>query len=230
MTMRLLMLGVSVAILAVGCNPEIGQYVPRKREYTSPVKFPQEMETPTAGSLWTPGQVGNFLFENNKAQRVGDLVTIRIEETTDASLESSTSTGRDSSMSNTFTDVLAMLKYLQPELSGAELLGGLSKSKFEGSGMTASKENVTAKVTVIVKAVLPNGTMFVEGWKALQLNKEQKQLYISGVLRTEDIDDDNSVSSTRLAEAEIGIGGVGVISEVQSPGVLTRIMNKYNPF
>lgn len=217
-------------ILCGGCNPQLGEYKPRKRDYKPPVKFAQETEKPSAGSLWTPTRTGNYLFMDQRAMRLGDLVTVNVEEAADASREASTNSTRDSSMNNAITDFLALAKLLKPELMGAELLGGKAGSVFQGAGKTMRTERLTATVPATVTRVLPNGNLYIEGWRLILVNREEHRFYISGVIRPVDIADDNTVASSRIAEAEIEFNGRGVISDVQGPGVLTRIMNQYNPF
>ena len=220
-----------VALLAVaGCTPEMGEYVPRHRDYQPSVTFPEESERPLDGGLWTPTRGGNFLFADQRAMRTGDIVTVLVQETADARRGASTNLDRQSQMSNAITDFLAVFKLLKPGMSGAELLGGKSTSEFKGQGETTRTENLSAKVQATVKRVLPNGYLFIEGHRVILVNREEHHFYISGVIRREDIADDNSVASSRIAEAEIEFTGRGVISDKQGPGVLQRAMDQYGPF
>jgi flagellar L-ring protein precursor FlgH len=112
----------------------------------------------------------------------------------------------------------------------ADLLGGKSKSDFQGFGEITRFEKLNAKVPATVKSVMPNGNLFIEGYRVILVNNEEHRFYISGVVRPVDISDDNSVTSSRMAEAEIEFGGRGDITDKQRPGVITRTVDKYNPF
>lgn len=224
-------LSVLLGLVAMpGCNPELGQYTPRVREYRSPVEFPQESQSPRTGSLWTHGQMGNFLFRDQRARQVGDLVTIQVDEQADATRGASTTLSRDSAMTNAITGFLGLVKYLQPGLAGADLLGGQATTDFSGAGNTSRTERLSATVPAMVKKVMPNGNLYVEGYRVILVNREENRFYISGIIRPADITDDNTVSSSRVAEAEIEFNGRGVISDKQGPGVLSRLIDQYNPF
>ena len=84
-------------------------------------------------------------------------------------------------------------------------------------------------MSAIVRQVLPNGNLFIEGHRQILINQESQHFYISGVIRPWDIRDDNTVDSSRMADAQIEFNGQGVISEI-SPGILTRGLNRYNLF
>jgi flagellar L-ring protein precursor FlgH len=220
---------VAIAPIAA-CNPMLGEVGPRERKYESRVRYAEETERPMAGSLWTANAGGNYAFRDHRAQRQGDLVMILVSENADARRGAATETSRNSEMSNAITDIGAVLKYLQPGLSGAELAGGKSESDFSGSGTTSRTEKLTARVTATVKMVLPNGNLFVEGEREVLVNRESNVLYVSGVIRPIDIGDDNTIESARLADAQIEFNGRGVISDKQGPGALQRVMDQYGPF
>jgi flagellar L-ring protein precursor FlgH len=219
-----------IAFTVTGCAPQLGEVAPRARKYDPVVKFPQTAETATSGSAWTPTRQGNFLFADQRAMRVGDLVTVLVQESADARRGASTMLDRDSSTSNAITGFLGLIKYLKPDLASADLLGGKSKSDFQGLGETTRSEKLNAKVPATVKSVMPNGNLFIEGYRVILVNNEEHRFYISGVVRPVDISDDNSVTSSRMAEAEIEFGGRGDITDKQRPGVITRTVDKYNPF
>jgi len=214
----------------VSCTPQLGEYVPRHRDYKTKVEFAETSERPAPGALWTPNRVGNFFFADQRAMRVGDIVTVEVKETADARRGASTSLGRQAEMTNAISEFLGALKYLQPGLKGADMLGAKNKNDFKGTGETTRTERFKATVPATVLKVLPNGNLFVEGYRVILVNREEHRFYISGVVRPVDISDHNTIPSTRLAEAEIGFTGRGVISDKQGPGVLSRGIDQYNPF
>jgi flagellar L-ring protein precursor FlgH len=221
---------VIAAMTLTACAPTLGEYKHRKRTYKAPVAFPQVSEKPVQGSLWTPTIQGNYLFADQRAMRIGDIVTVVVEESANARRGASTTLDRDSAMSNTITDFLGLLKKFQPSLVGAEMLGTKTSTDFKGMGETSRSEKLNATIPATVKKVMPNGNLYIEGHRTILVNAEEHHFYISGVVRPVDISDNNSVSSSRLAEAEIEFGGRGDITDKQRPGIISRTLDKYNPF
>ena len=233
MRTRLSVVIVALATLGLSlsaCAPKLGEFQHRQRSYKAPVQFPQVSQKPVEGSLWTATLQGNYLFADQRAMRVGDIVTVVVKESANARRGASTTLDRDSSMTNTISDFLGLLKQLQPGLVGMEALGTKSNSDFKGMGETTRSEKLSATVPATVKKVMPNGNLYIEGHRTIMVNHEEHHFYISGVVRPVDISDDNSVSSSRLAEAEIEFGGRGDITDKQRPGIISRTVDKYNPF
>ena len=109
-------------------------------------------------------------------------------------------------------------------------VGGSSKTNFKGEGKTARSEYLTATVPAMVRKVLPNGNLFVEGHRVILVNSEEQHFYISGVVRPIDIDQENSVKSSMVADAEIEFVGRGVLTDNQRQGWLSRYLGWIWPF
>ncbi|CAN2040087.1 Flagellar L-ring protein [Candidatus Magnetomoraceae bacterium gMMP-15] len=193
------------------------------------------------GSLWN--ETSNNLFVDLRARKVGDLITIRISETPEAELNAKTTTARDSGISASL-DFLGYMKALERKnttkdpLTGAAMLG-FDRSKmfsssfqpsFTGEGTNNRNGSMTAYITGTVLKVLPNGNLLISGKRAIKVNNETQYITISGIIRPEDIDPNNEVQSTYIAEARIEYSGKGVISNQQKPGWLMRIMDHVWPF
>ena len=217
-------------LVSTGCAPELGEYVPRKREYKSPVEFKQATEKPSNGGLWTPSQQGNFMFMDRRARAVGDIVTVVIEEMANASRGASATLDRESAMSNAIGDILGLFKLLQPELVGMDLLNTKTNSDFKGGGTTTRTERLQATVPATVMNVLPNGNLYVSGYRVVLVNNEEHQFHINGVVRPSDITDGNIIKSNRIAEAEVKFTGRGDITRKLNPGYLNRVIDEFNPF
>ncbi len=101
---------------------------------------------------------------------------------------------------------------------------------FSGSGETSRTESLDATVQAMVRQVLPNGNLFIEGYRVVTVNDEEQYLYVSGVARPHDIDESNEISSSHLADANIEFTGSGSISDQQSPGWLSQILGFVWPF
>ena len=167
---------------------------------------------------------------DNRARGLGDVVTVVISESATARRQATTETNRDSSLSNKINDIAALLKYLQPALSGAELLGGSSSSDFKGGGTTARTEELQARVTGLVKHVYSNGNVFLEAQKFIKVNDEIHNLYVSGIARLADINGQNEVESSRLASAQIVFDGKGVLTDTNKQGIMSKALKYLNPF
>ncbi len=115
-------------------------------------------------------------------------------------------------------------------INQAALIKAAMKTAFKGDGKTARNDKLEATIPCQVKKVLPNGDLFIEGGKTLQVNAEESHLYLSGVVRPYDIAMDNTVSSNRVLDARVDFSGRGVISDKQSPGLLHRGLDAAWPF
>ncbi|MEY4582548.1 MAG: hypothetical protein RL701_7251, partial [Pseudomonadota bacterium] len=168
-----------------------------------------------------------------RASRVGDLVMVRIDESPEAKGDADTKMDRDSSMGFGAPQVFGFAQAIQkanPDVNMADLFNVMSKTHFSGTGETSRSSRVEAAMAVRVKKGLPNGDLFVEGTKVLMVNDEELHIYVSGVIRPEDIAQDNSVRSSVVADAEIEFVGRGVLTDNQTQGWLTRLLTVLNPF
>lgn len=215
-----------------GCGgvAHVGKYQPKHRDYEYPAASQTTQETPSPGSLWREGHPSAQLYTDARALRENDLVVVRIEEIADAKRSSDTDLTHDSSTSATAAFLKASgaagLAGTGPRV---ELKGGL-QSSFRGTGSTGRTERLTATVPALVRKVLPNGNLFIEGHRVVLVNKEEQHFYISGVVRPIDIDQENSVKSTAIADAEIEFTGRGILTENQEQGWAVRFLTWLWPF
>lgn len=197
------------------------------------VTAPPVQEKPSEGSLWRGDSTMASLFSDVKARRVGDIVTISIVESSQASQSAKTDTSRDSS---TFAGVDAFLGYekhladLYPNFDMSNMLDATFTNDFEGSGKTVRSGTLTASITARIIEILPNGNFRIEGRREVEVNHETQYIVISGIVRPEDISPDNVVLSTYISDARIAYSGRGVVNDYQYPGWLTRILNRVWPF
>jgi flagellar L-ring protein FlgH len=231
---RSLQLRASAAVLLLlssGCGvSHIEGFTPRKREYRAGAyeKAPLPVSD---GSLWQ--ESSRSLVADFRASRVGDLVMVRIDESPKAQGDAETKLERESNLSMGAPKLFGFAQAIakaHPDLDMAEFLNVMSSSSFDGSGETTRGSNVTAAMAVRVKRQLPNGDMFVEGTKVLMVNDEELHIYISGVIRPEDIAQDNSVPSSVVADAQIEFVGRGVLTDNQRKGWFTTLLSWLNPF
>ncbi|HEY0712802.1 MAG TPA: flagellar basal body L-ring protein FlgH [Polyangia bacterium] len=219
----------------VGCGPaHVASYTPKKREYEVPEAAKDANATGNApGSLWNEGRAASMLFTDARALRVNDLVVIKVEEVADARRSANTDIDRSSESSaeiSAFLGLLSKLKSIDPSLENGIKMGGKSNTSFNGSGNTGRTEYLAATVPAVVRKVLPNGNLFVEGHRVILVNAEEQHFYISGVVRPIDIDQENSVKSSMVADAEIEFVGRGVLTDNQKQGWLSNMLGKLWPF
>ena len=169
------------------------------------------------GSLFDSTYVNPFI--DSVARRAGDLLTVIIDEESTAKFASSTeATKNDRSSISTqfFSDLLDRL--FRPISTG-------SNSSVSGDGKTSQSSSMAATLTVIVKQVLANGNLVIEGHRTLITNKQTQTFTLSGVVRQADIKPNNTIASSQIAEMDVKMDGSGLIADRQRKGILTRIID-----
>ncbi len=215
----------------MACSRHIAEYEPKRRDYRPPVNFQQDNEAINKGSIFNPTYPGTYLFADQRAMRLGDIVTVRIKEEADAKRGAGTELSRKSETQLELDAFFGVLNQLDNEqLKNGDLLDALFDSEFAGSGKTSRSESMEATVPATVRNVLPNGNLFIEGHRVVLVNDEEHHFYLSGVIRPVDIQADNSVISSVIADAEIEFTGRGVISDKQKQGWLNRSLDYVSPF
>ncbi|MCX7792856.1 MAG: flagellar basal body L-ring protein FlgH [Thermodesulfovibrionales bacterium] len=187
----------------------------------------------TRNSLWTDG---GALFEDLKARRLNDIVTIKVMENIAGSGKADTSTKRDSSLEagvDEFFGAPLNLNlrnfYGQGYTFSPSVKGGM-KDDFKGSGETNRQGRLIGTITAKVVEVMPNGNLILEARKEIVINNEKQIFILKGMARPDDIAVDNTILSTRLTDTEIYFVGKGVLQDKQKPGWLVRILDKIWPF
>ncbi|MBS2022422.1 MAG: flagellar basal body L-ring protein FlgH [Deltaproteobacteria bacterium] len=221
---------IALAALASACGPaHIAPHQPRQREYTLPPVEAREDKT-SPGSLWHADQPAAMLYTDARALRENDLVVIKIEEIADARRSSDTDLTRNS---KTDLQLAALFNRISPQSTNQTLQTGITGSvdqQFRGEGTSGRSERFIATVPSMVRRVLPNGNLFVEGHRVVLVNNEEQHFYISGVIRPIDIEQDNSIKSTMVADAEIEFTGRGDLSDNQKQGWFARHLGWIWPF
>jgi flagellar L-ring protein precursor FlgH len=190
----------------------------------------QQTNRPVAvGSLW-PGDDHLSLYGDKKAMRVGDIITVRIVENAEASNTADTDLSRRSSIQAGLSTFFGKKKFLELFKLNQDLLASSSENSFNGAGSTTRSGQLTATMTAVVREVLPNGNLVVQGTREVMVNHEQQFITLTGIVRPLDIDRDNIVLSSQLADASITIGGLGVVADKQRSGWGTWIFDFSWPF
>jgi flagellar L-ring protein precursor FlgH len=187
---------------------------------------------PEEGSLWTDAG-SSRLFSDSRARRVGDLVTVRISEKPTGKLTAKTETSRDSSIEAGIPNLVGVTEKFGSKNSSVDidsLFKANFKPSFKGEGTNDRSGELEAYVTARVVEVLTNGHLRIWGRQDIKVNNETQHISVSGIVRPEDIDTNNQVQSTYVADAQIMYSGTGVIADKQQPGWLMRGLDRIWPF
>lgn len=209
------------------------------KEAPMPPKYVEAKEKESyrgEGSLWSDRA---SLYEDQRARRINDLVTILITETTTAQGQATTNSSRASSTNDTLTpstnaagvsSVLGLAAYSFPWKNFVSGLQGSGNTSFKGEGDTARTGTVTATIAAKVVEVLPNSNLVLESRKETVINNDKEIIVVRGIIRPEDISATNTISSQQVADAKIYIVGEGELDQKQHQGWLLNIMDKIWPF
>lgn len=214
--------GVAVVCVLAACGG-----APRIEDFTA--TMPEEVpEMPASnGAIFQSGR-DKALFENAVARRVGDTVTINLQESTAAQKSSSTTTSKSSKVDMP-TPTLAGAGI---SLHGNDILNFdiENQREFDGAGDSQLSNKLQGSITVTVARRLANGNLVVRGQKWIGINQGKEFIRIQGVIRPVDILPDNSIPSFKVADANISYGGQGVLADANRPGLLSRFFNsRWNP-
>ena len=190
------------------------------------------LQPASANSLWRAG--ARAFFIDQRANRVGDILTVQIDIDDSAKTSNTSTTNRSNGLSAGVPHLLGFESSLGKILPGgfdpANALETSSTSKSSGTGSVSRAEKISLTIAAVVTGVLPNGNMVIQGTQEVRTNAEMRQLTVSGIVRPEDISSANTIRHTQIAEARISYGGRGDISAVQKVPVGQALVNKFTPF
>ncbi|KJR43611.1 Flagellar L-ring protein [Candidatus Magnetoovum chiemensis] len=225
----LLILGTS---LSYGCATAMSKLPPPPQPY---VYGAEQEQRPADGSLWVDNTAS--LFEDKRARRLNDLVTIKIIERTSGTNKTETKSEKKDDRSEKTDNMYGLQDYsaLAGNFwgNGQTLSPNYSSSisnKYDVKGTTLQDTNVVGTITARIVKVNPNGTLLLDSRKEVTINDDTQILVLQGVVRPDDIDNSNSVTSYQVADARVYLIGDGFMTESQSKGWLSRFFTKINPF
>ncbi|ANY15985.1 flagellar basal body L-ring protein FlgH [Bordetella pseudohinzii] len=214
-------------VLSAGCA-----MIPPEPVVIGPTTAPPPMPAPPAGrpngSIYQPTAYGNYpLFEDRRPRNVGDIVTVMLEEKTNAAKGVSTNTSRSGSSN---LGVTAAPKFMDGVINGKLDTDISGDNTSKGTGNSSANNTFTGSITTTVVGVLPNGNLQIAGEKQIAINRGSEYVRLSGVVDPRSITGTNTVSSTRVADARIEYRSKGVMDEVQTMGWLQRFFLIASPF
>jgi flagellar L-ring protein FlgH len=202
---------------------------------TKPGYRPVQMPMPepasvhfNSNSLWRTGS--RAFFKDQRASRVGDILTVRVEIDDKAEIDNETTRTRLNSEKMGVPNLFGIEKKLPSDMTPSSLVSADSTASSTGSGSVDREEELETNVAAVVTQVLPNGNMVIEGRQEVRVNFEIRELIVAGIVRPEDIQSDNIIDSKKIAEARIAYGGRGQISDVQQPRYGQQVMDIVLPF
>ena len=238
-----LLLMVLLSLGFVGCASNAKRTTSAKPMSTNTRQHPQKpVYRPVVadeGSLWSDNN-GSLYFVDTRARRVGDVITIDIVENTSSSMNANTKASRSSSIDGSIENMLGFARLMQEgnrrlglNLDGTasnKLFKASLENAFDGKGTSDRNGQVTASIGARVTEVLPNGNLVIFGRREMKVNNETQIITVSGIVRPMDIDTDNRIQSTYIADAYIDYTGKGVLAEKQKPGWGSRLVDVIWPF
>ena len=198
-----------------------------------PVSMPMpkpELVSYNANSLWRNGS--RSFFKDQRAHQIGDLLTVTVNITDQANFANESQrdrTSKESANLNDFIGKQLLSGNAAKALNGA-ILSTDSTSQYDGKGSIQRQETLQTNIAAVVTQVLPNGNLVVEGKQEIRVNAEMRELIVAGIVRPEDIQSDNTIDSSKIAQARISYGGRGQIFDFQQPRYGQQVTDILLPF
>lgn len=222
MKLRLSLLAALMPVILTGCaldslgpQPDDPDFAPALPEEDYTTALP-------SGGLFNPYSSNNGLYTDTRAHKVGDLISVELEERTSASKNAGTTLGK----SNDINLGAWSIGGRPVTVGGYDTSVGVNNSSnFSGASDANQSNSLNGNISVSVVKVLANGNLVVRGEKWLMLNNGNEYIRVTGIVRSEDVSSDNTVSSQRIANARIQYGGTGDFADTQERGWLSRFFN-----
>jgi flagellar L-ring protein precursor FlgH len=205
---------------------------PTARPGYKPVQMPMPAAQPASynpNSLWRNGS--RAFFKDQRAHQVGDILTVQVNITDKAIIANETQRSRDTKEDSGIDNFFGKSKV--PIMNAAvptRIFTSDSTTSMDGKGSVNRSEALQTNVAAVVTQVLPNGNLVVEGRQEIRVNFEIRELIVGGIVRPEDIQSDNTIDSTKIAQARIAYGGRGQITDVQQPRYGQQVLDVLLPF
>ena len=198
-----------------------------------PVQMPMPAPQPVSynpNSLWRNGS--RAFFKDQRAHQVGDIMTVKVKITDKAKYENETQRSRVNKENSGVDDFIGSKLINNPAkaILPGRILTADSSASSDGKGTIDRKEELLTNVATVVTQVLPNGNLVIEGRQEIRVNFEVRELIVGGIVRPEDIESDNTIDSTKIAQARIAYGGRGQITDVQQPRYGQQVLDVILPF
>jgi flagellar L-ring protein precursor FlgH len=226
--------GAADRFAAIGAPPYLSAIDnPTTQAGYRPVHMPMPDPQPAAynpNSLWRAGS--RAFFKDQRAHQVGDILTVKVRIADKAEIDNETTRERKSQEDAGVSDLLGLKKLPLFKKVGvpSTLIGADATSISEGKGSVNRSEDLQTNIAAVVTQVLPNGNLVIEGRQEIRVNFELRELVVGGIVRPEDVESDNTLESTKIAQARIAYGGRGHITDVQQPRYGQQVLDIVLPW
>src|SRR6201996_5378876 len=196
-----------------------------------PVQMPMpkpETVSYNPNSLWRNGS--RSFFKDQRAHQIGDLLTVTVNITDQANFANETQRSRTVTEDSGITAFLGSNLLTGKTALPGRLLTADATANSDGKGSVQRQESLTTNIAAVVTQLLPNGNLVVEGKQEIRVNFEMRELIVAGIVRPEDIQSDNTIDSSKIAQARIAYGGHGQLSDIQQPRYGQQVMDVLLPF
>lgn len=232
---RLERVGKAPELSPIGGAPP-GQAAPAVLPVALPMPPPEPMQSAGASSLWRSGAKG--FFRDQRARRVGDVLTVQVTIADRAALSNETSRSRRAADNLGISSLFGLetkLDNLLPNpsskpLDPGSLVGASSRASNEGAGEVQRQESIRMNVAAVITQLLPNGNLVIQGRQEVRVNFEVREVYVAGVARPEDITPLNTVPHDKIAELRVAYGGRGQLTDVQQPRYGQQVLDIVLPY
>ncbi|PLX67825.1 MAG: flagellar biosynthesis protein FlgH [Denitrovibrio sp.] len=239
MKVRALIMIIAATVLFTGCakKPTFDNEALKNSYQQELAEYKKQLDARRPSpSLWMATAAKGSLFLDYKGRHVGDIIIVEIVEKASASNSNSTATSKSQAADSTLTSLLGLPLNLGVgnvlgtgnDLSMDNSLG--SSSSFSGSGTKSKTDTITGTIAARVTEVLPSGNLVIEGHREIIVDHEKQTITLSGIVRQKDLNSDNTVQSTSIADAKIAYSGQGMLSDSNKPGWLMTLLSWIMPF
>jgi flagellar L-ring protein precursor FlgH len=216
----------------IGEQPKLSEIEnPTTKPGYKPVQMPMpkpETVSYNANSLWRNGS--RSFFKDQRAHQIGDLLTVTVNITDQANFANETQRSRIVTEDSGITAFLGSNLLTGKTALPGRLLTADANSSSDGKGSIQRQETLQTNIAAVVTQLLPNGNLVVEGKQEVRVNFEKRELIVAGIVRPEDIQSDNTIDSSKIAQARIAYGGHGQITDIQEPRYGQQVMDVLLPF
>jgi len=218
-------------LASIGAPPALSEVNnPTARPGYKPVQMPMPAMQPASynpNSLWRNGS--RAFFKDQRAHQIGDILTVTVNFADKANIANETQRSRANTEDSGITNFFGQHKVFSVPVPG-RIFTADSTASSDGKGSVQRQEALTTNIAGVVTQVLPNGNLVIEGKQEIRVNFEMRELIVAGIVRPEDIQSDNTIDSSKIAQARISYGGRGQITDVQQPRYGQQVLDVLLPF
>lgn len=223
---RITNIGSAPDLAPIAENRVVPQDAPSRPILVRPVQ--SEMAGNQNNSLWRTGS--RYFFKDQRASKVGDILTVNITIDDQASIDNATTRTRSNSEDVNMNKMLGLETFLPDALTPGDLVNTTATTSNAGTGKVDRSETIKLIVAAVVTQTLPNGNMVIQGRQEVRVNFEVREMTVMGVIRPEDISSINTIEHTQIAEARISYGGRGQLTDFQQPRYGSQLFDILFPF